>query len=274
MPSPYPGMDPYLERPRSWPDVHNSLAADIRRQLNQTLPDGFFAESELREDIGLSLRDPGEDILGGPSPDVSRTSKKTEPDVGVVGDPTQPQTEGGVATLAPPETRVAESPYEIIDPIELASVHVYAVDSPDDLLTAIEIVSPSNKRPGSDRDRHRAKIAAFFAAGIGVVELDLLRTGERTLPVCSGDPYAVWASVPLPEGRRELRAYCCRLTQPLPVVAVPLGAGRAPHTLDVQAAFTAMYDGGKYGRGAIDYTQPPVPPLDEPLAPDQPALPS
>ena len=32
MPSPFPGMDPYLEG-YLWPDVHQALAAKIRQQL-------------------------------------------------------------------------------------------------------------------------------------------------------------------------------------------------------------------------------------------------
>ncbi|MCK4452049.1 MAG: DUF4058 family protein [Anaerolineae bacterium] len=30
MPSPFPGMDPYLEYPVRWPDVHHSLITYIR----------------------------------------------------------------------------------------------------------------------------------------------------------------------------------------------------------------------------------------------------
>ena len=38
MPSPFPGMDPYLEG-NLWPDVHQALASEIRRQLaNQLRP--------------------------------------------------------------------------------------------------------------------------------------------------------------------------------------------------------------------------------------------
>lgn len=34
MPSPFPGMDPYLESPDLWPDVHLELIRDIRAALN------------------------------------------------------------------------------------------------------------------------------------------------------------------------------------------------------------------------------------------------
>jgi hypothetical protein len=29
MPSPFPGMDPYLEAPELWPDVHHRLISDF-----------------------------------------------------------------------------------------------------------------------------------------------------------------------------------------------------------------------------------------------------
>src|SRR5438309_2000870 len=41
MPSPFPGMDPYLETPRRWPDFHNHLAAEISAALNGVLGPGY-----------------------------------------------------------------------------------------------------------------------------------------------------------------------------------------------------------------------------------------
>ena len=42
MPSPFPGMDPYLEG-SLWPDVHGSLIYTIRAGLSAKLPKGYFA---------------------------------------------------------------------------------------------------------------------------------------------------------------------------------------------------------------------------------------
>ncbi|MGL6094387.1 MAG: DUF4058 family protein, partial [Fimbriiglobus sp.] len=38
MPSPFPGMDPYLEDPTYWGGFHTNLYTGIQRALNQTLP--------------------------------------------------------------------------------------------------------------------------------------------------------------------------------------------------------------------------------------------
>jgi hypothetical protein len=48
MPSPFPGMDPYLETPELWPDVHHELISQIRSALNPTLRPHYVARVELR----------------------------------------------------------------------------------------------------------------------------------------------------------------------------------------------------------------------------------
>ena len=40
MPSPFPGMDPYIETSGLWGDFHGSLLAAVRADLNSHLPDG------------------------------------------------------------------------------------------------------------------------------------------------------------------------------------------------------------------------------------------
>ncbi len=53
MPSPFPGMDPYLESPDIWPDFHDALASEIRAVLNQTLPPPYYARLEMRPEVGI-----------------------------------------------------------------------------------------------------------------------------------------------------------------------------------------------------------------------------
>ena len=53
MPSPFPGMDPYLEAPDIWPDFHDALAGEIRGALNQTLPAPYYARLEMRPEVGI-----------------------------------------------------------------------------------------------------------------------------------------------------------------------------------------------------------------------------
>ncbi len=53
MPSPFPGMDPYLEAPHIWPDLHDALAAEVRGELNRTLPSPYYARLEMRPELGI-----------------------------------------------------------------------------------------------------------------------------------------------------------------------------------------------------------------------------
>ena len=53
MASPFPGMDPYLEAPDIWPDLQSALAAEIRNELNQTLPAPYYVRLEKRPELGI-----------------------------------------------------------------------------------------------------------------------------------------------------------------------------------------------------------------------------
>src|SRR5438034_9382361 len=43
MPSPFPGMDPFIEAPELWSDFHNDLPAEIRASLNRIIRPRYFA---------------------------------------------------------------------------------------------------------------------------------------------------------------------------------------------------------------------------------------
>ena len=57
MPSPFPGMDPYLEDPPIWPGFHHSLAEDIKAQLNGLIGPKYYADVEIEYN-------PATDLLG------------------------------------------------------------------------------------------------------------------------------------------------------------------------------------------------------------------
>lgn len=46
--TPFPGMDPYLEHPALWPDVHNSLVAALRDELTPLLAPRYYIGLERR----------------------------------------------------------------------------------------------------------------------------------------------------------------------------------------------------------------------------------
>src|SRR3954464_4037517 len=85
MPSPFPGMDPYLEAPDIWPDFHNRLATRISDELNESLPRPYYARLEMRPEIGIV--------------EEGRSRKRIVPDVVVVRHPHPTLGAGGVAVL-------------------------------------------------------------------------------------------------------------------------------------------------------------------------------
>ncbi len=133
------------------------------------------------------------------------------------------------------------------------------------LVTAIEVLSPTNKR-GDGREEYLEKRDRILRSQAHLVEIDLLRRGrrvpmERPLPPA---PYYVYV------GRQEMRpvtdVWPIHLDQPLPQIPIPLLAGDADVMLDLQMALTAVYDLSDYGL-EIDYSRPP----EVPLTPEQAA---
>jgi Protein of unknown function (DUF4058) len=260
MPSPFPGMDPYLEAPDIWPDVHNSLAGEIRAALNERLPAPYYARVEMRQEVGIT--------------DTPRSGRRTVSDVIVGGrratPPPGPRTETAVrvSLTRPVMMRIEYPPFrhtyvEIRDP------------TPDhELITLIEIVSPSNKRPGPDRRSYEAKQREILDSTASLIEIDLLRSGRRVLAYSTLEEridelepppdYLVLLNRAWERGTdtEDFDVYPVRLTQALPCIAVPLRESEEEVPLDLQAAFTRVYDTGPYPR-LLYYAVPPVPPLDE-----------
>ena len=259
MPSPFPGMDPWLETPRVWPDVHNALAGEVRRLLNDSLPEGYYAQLEERTEI---VAFDGDEALG---------SLKAVPDVGV-GEAADGG--GGAAVLTGMRTEVSPSVRLTADDLPvLLDVGVY--DLSNDLVTLVEILSPSNKR--QNRREFLEKRLTLLKSDAGLVEIDLLRRGRRvcgdsmggpTARVPVGTAYLVLVSRPWERGESPYPSdgFCwhgwfLKLDDPLPVVPVPLREADGEVPLDLQYCFNAAYDGGPFRRQASRYNAPPDPPL-------------
>jgi hypothetical protein len=146
------------------------------------------------------------------------------------------------------------------------------------LITLIEIVSPSNKRSGPDRQAYLKKQREVLESDANLIELDLLRGGERLLTnlelqaVVAGFQPAPDYLVLVNRAWRRIDAamgysiYPVFLTEALPVIPVPLRQEQAEVPLDLQFVVNRAYDNGPYRRGAIDYGQPPQPPVPAELA--------
>lgn len=242
MPSPFPGMDPYIETPELWSDFHNDLAAEIRAELNRIIRPHYYA--------GL-FPYVTYDVI-----EVAR-AQGIRPDVGVY-QPRPPPGEapGGLAmiTPAPVESLI---PLEI--PLHLDRVEIRSTGS-ELLVTVIEILSPVNKRRGHeafvDYQRKRRDI---LRSSPHLMEIDLLRGGERP-PLeraVPPSPYRVMLS--RGDQRPKVEVWPIQLTASLPVLPVPLLEPDPDVPLDLGATVAAVYDRGAYDV-RIDYRQPPPPP--------------
>ena len=160
--SPFPGMDPYLESPDIWPDVHASLASIFREQLNPLLIPKYTAELDSQ----IVIDRVGEDMplyQIGAVPDVAIS------ETGISG-------AAGVAVAIPPAPIKVQIAIDV--PVKVVTLHIRR-RSDKRIVTAIEILSPINKRHGKERDKYIQKRVAYVQKAIHLVEFDLLRKWAR-----------------------------------------------------------------------------------------------
>lgn len=259
MPSPFPGMDPYLEAPYIWPDFHNALAGEIRTALNQSLPRPYYARLEMRPEVGLR--------------DESEGSRSIIPDVAVARLPG-----GGTTALAElPRTSISPSLEVTVEAPQFrhAFVEVRDPDRGHDLITLVEIVSPSNKQSGPDRRSYLLKQQEVLESDANLVELDLLRGGARLLALATLERFVAGLE-PAPDylalvnrawrrlsERLAYQVFPILLTESLPCIPIPLREGEKEVPLDLQFLFNRVYDGGPYQRGGVNYDEAPTPPLTQ-----------
>jgi len=158
-----------------------------------------------------------------------------------------------VARLTPHVT------YEMDVPLRLYTVEVRETDTLR-LVTAIEILSPVNKRPSHEayHDYQRRR-RALLRSTTHLIEIDLLRGGERprlARPVPRASYYVTLSRV---NRRPYVEVWPMQLWEKLPVLPVPLLEPDPDAALDLGAVVAAVYDRGAYAR-LIDYHRPPPPP--------------
>ncbi len=259
MPSPFPGMDPYLEEPGIWPGFHNRFAGELCAELNGLLPAGYYADVEERAELGIV--------------EQSGNLMRIVPDVLVVRRPAGLRDDawnaGRVALATRPRREV--SPHielqALIEPIRHLFVEIREAARGHKLITILEILSPSNKRPGPDRDAYEAKRSEVLRSDANLIELDLLRGGRRVLTepgleatIARLEPSPAYLVLVNRAARRTSGAgayhvYPFGLRESLPCIAVPLKEGEDEVPLDLQYAFDRTYDTGPYRRGAVDYAE-------------------
>jgi len=250
MPSPFPGMDPYLESALHWRDVHHRLAVEISRRLSPRLATRYVARLETR----LVAFSPDEAEIRILYPDVEVMHRRLR-ELAIAT--YEAATDVADAVPPPPLVLRAITPEQV----ELITVEIRdAVQGR--LVTAIEILSPINKRPGTGLEEYRAKRETVLSANAHLLEIDLLRQGTRP-PRLIGLPQSdYFIFLTRAERRDATETWPLSVRDPLPVVPVPLLPGDKDVLLDLGDALRIMYDEARYDL-SIDYGEPPVPPLAE-----------
>ncbi len=164
MPSPFPGMDPFLEHPHFFPGLHGAMHVYIREALQARLPAPYFAEINERVWIETSAR-------------------YVEPDTTVIQGIDDIRSETGVAVAARTQPLVFEVTDDERTEMEV-EIRTRRDDEGERLVTVIEVLSLTNKTPGEKgRELYLEKQCEVLGSPVHLVEIDLLRGGEHTTPM-------------------------------------------------------------------------------------------
>jgi hypothetical protein len=245
MQSPFPGMNPYLEQPLTWRGFHNHLLTSLQVELTELVDPTFFVRQEesavvfesypsdavfpIRPDLAVTR---GDDVEARRGDSAHGESVSAGPVVG--------------------EVLLAEEDVEQAPWLEIRTVAGH------ELVTVIELLSPTNKRMGQGRSEFLEKRRRYLGSSAHYVEIDLLRTRPRLpiqgLPECD---YYVMSS--RADRRPSVDLWPIRLRDRLPTVSIPLQSPLPKVDVDLQRVFSLTYVAGRYGRYV--HNTPPDPPL-------------
>jgi hypothetical protein len=255
MRSPFPGMDPYIECYGPWGDFHAKLISEIERAIADQLPERYFVQIEERAYVTLVETEGKEKRPF--IPDVRVTAPRGKPSRGKAATATRP---------APPlEEGVMVMEAILTEEFREAFVEIHELQGDRDLVTGIEVLSPSNKRKDSEGwVQFQRKRATLMMGKVNIVEIDLLRAGTR-MPMKQPWPDSPYTLL-VGRGTESPRARVQRghYREPLPPIHVPLRGNDADLTLDLQPMIDAVYRRSRY-RQQLDYSRPldpPLPPAD------------
>ncbi|MEO1210035.1 MAG: DUF4058 family protein [Cyanobacteria bacterium J06638_20] len=248
MRSPFPGMNPYLESAEFWSEVYSRLIVGIADELSEHLSEKYRVAIEKR-----TYWDTNNPSLMVGIPDVSVVTQQTEM-------PQQTETSPDATTT----TLVAQQPISVTLPIpeeiqerylEIREVATGVV------ITAIEVLSPKNKRSGEGRRSYERKRNQVLNSLTHLMEIDLLREGEA-LPFYGGSQSDYRILISRSDRRPSGQLYAFNVQQTIPVVAVPLADENEEVLLDLQTVLHRLYQLGRYHL-AINYQKSPQPTLSK-----------
>jgi len=246
MSSPFPGMNPFIES-QEWPDFHATFMTLIRELLTPVVRPQYIARVERRVYVELP----------------PERTEQVLADVAIVhrGDDTsaRSQSSGGVATA----DEIA--PVECLLPVPEEHRESYLVirhRESQEIVTLIELLSPTNKRIGSrGRALYLEKREELLQSKTSLIEIDVLRGGERVPmldPLPAGDYFALVCRA----WRSTASVYAWSMRQRMPTIKVPLLREDPEIDLNLQTAFDLTFQRAAY-EDSLDYRLPLQPPASD-----------
>jgi Protein of unknown function (DUF4058) len=227
-------MDPYLEHPALWPDVHNRLIAALADDLSERVAPRYYVGLERRTYLLKA-----DDLAVAPASDAPVVAPRR----------------------ATTSTLVLEVDVPMQDEVSENFLEIHEVKT-GKLITIVELLSPVNKLYRQEREDYERKRGYVFRSSTNLVEIDLLRAGEP-MPVIGApvkSDYRILVSRGTQRPRASLIAFMLR--QPIPVFTLPLLPDDAEPEVALNRIVHDLYRRARFDL-RLDYTQPPVPPLSE-----------
>jgi hypothetical protein len=244
MASPFPGMNPYLEHPQLWPEVHHRLITAIAIAIQPALLPKYRVAIEKRtylsiDNNALMVGIPDLSVVTPQSPSLPQQTETSN-------------SEGieSVTVTLPMPVEVQEGYLEVR---EMGSGRV---------VTVIEVLSPTNKRPGRGKDDYEQKRLDVLGSSANLVEIDLLRDGKspQILSAIPQTDYRILIARRRQRPQAELLGFSIR--QAIPVFKLPLQPGESEPFVSLQDLLQEIYEQAGFDL-AIDYTREPFPSLKE-----------
>ncbi len=246
-PSPFPGVDPYLEASPLWQGFHNSYIHGLLEAIQPALPDKYVAVMEMR-------------IYLQPTEEGGRTRSRI-PDLQVAR--TGPQQVSSVHASAARGVML-DLDMDLLESRE-ALLNIFEA-STRRLVTSVELLSPSNKRPGAGREEYRNKQLRLYGEGVNLVEIDFIRGGMNALLV-PGERLSSLGPFDFVTGKLRAAEYLryeartWTLRESIPMLTVPLDAEEPEVPVELQAVYQRTFANSAFTR-LLNYTRGLVPPLE------------
>jgi hypothetical protein len=232
-------MNPYLEQEGVWQDFHVKFLTAVNERLVPQVRPRYFVK--LEEHLYVHELPPEPRRLAGRA-DLAVSA----------GPPAVEGRVGGAVLEAPAQIELAAQDLERAPFLEVRDRHGGA------LITVLELLGPSNRRPGGDRDQYLANRDRLLAGTTHLVEIDLLRCG-RSMPAVNRPQCTYSVVVSRAEQRPRAGCWPIGLRDRLPEVPIPLRPPDGDARVDLQEVLHRVYDA--YGYEDFLYAGSPEPPL-------------